>query len=161
MNQDPESLHAFASGVISLNLSIRGKIWFPWSGCACEFGFVNHGLVAMLIFFSVLGVSRQLEIGWPGSMGCHLDFRQESCRCGVLFSPPPRAGRGRRNMSPSALMSAAMVRGAWACDLSAVVSWWLHVPTLFWAFSFIRLLDQARKEKILLNCTWLSIGNVF
>lgn len=64
-------------------------------------------------------------------------------------------------MSPSALMSAAMVRGAWACDLSAVVSWWLHVPTLFWAFSFIRLLDQARKEKILLNCTWLSIGNVF
>ena len=64
-------------------------------------------------------------------------------------------------MSPSALMSAAMVREAWACDLSAVVSWWLHVPTLFWAFSFIRLLDQARKEKILLNCTWLSIGNVF
>lgn len=64
-------------------------------------------------------------------------------------------------MSPSALMSAAMVRGAWACDLSAVVSWWLHVPILFWAFSFIRLLDQARKEKILLNCTWLSIGNVF
>ena len=50
-------------------------------------------------------------------------------------------------MLPSALMSAAMVRGAWACDLSAVVSWWLHVPTLFWAFSFIRLLDKPAKRR--------------